>query len=240
MGLCNSLQILAFTNAGKNTQNKSSSENHESQSNCPKLYLIPYVDDIIIPGERKEVDNLIKHIRQSFNIKTANEIAKYAGYQVKEDEDSILLTQENYIKASAKRFRKTEIKQVNYPMSNPKIHGKIRISFKTSSIVGTLSYAALNTRPDVNYDTNLLARTVNFANPVLLSVAKEAIKYLYDTSKYGVRFKKSKSNKIQLRVQTDSDWASEHDNRRSISGNLNLFKNGPLLFSSKKQSMITL
>eukprot|EP00924_Labyrinthula_sp_SR-Ha-C_P007544 snap_masked-scaffold_24-processed-gene-5.41-mRNA-1 protein AED:1.00 eAED:1.00 QI:0/-1/0/0/-1/1/1/0/202 len=105
---------------GKITQNKLSSENHESQSNCPKLHLILYVDDITTSGERKEVDNLIKHIRQSFNIKTANEITKYVGYQVKEDQTSILLTQENYIKASAKRFRLTEMKQVKYPMSKSK------------------------------------------------------------------------------------------------------------------------
>eukprot|EP00924_Labyrinthula_sp_SR-Ha-C_P006230 snap_masked-scaffold_31-processed-gene-0.16-mRNA-1 protein AED:0.20 eAED:0.20 QI:0/-1/0/1/-1/1/1/0/127 len=126
------------------------------------------------------------------------------------------------------------MKQVKYPMSKSKNVWEAKDTFQDKrlyqSTVGTLSHAALNTRPDVNYVTNLLARRVNFANPVLLSVAKEALKYLCYTSKYGIRFKKSKSNKIQLRVQTDSDWTSELDNRRSISGNLILFNNGPLLF----------
>eukprot|EP00924_Labyrinthula_sp_SR-Ha-C_P000348 snap_masked-scaffold_25-processed-gene-4.20-mRNA-1 protein AED:0.08 eAED:0.08 QI:0/-1/0/1/-1/1/1/0/78 len=70
---------------------------------------------------------------------------------------------------------------------------------------------------------------------MLYQTAKEVDKYLYDSRDEGLVYNKGERRKLTLVVQSDSDWASEVDNRRSITG-LTIFVNGgPMVYQSKKQ-----
>lgn len=68
--------------------------------------------------------------------------------------------------------------------------------------------------------------------------AKRILRYIAGTVEYGLWYAKSKD--IKLIGYTDSDWASSHNDRKSISANVFSIGSGAVSWSSKKQSVVAL
>lgn len=75
-------------------------------------------------------------------------------------------------------------------------------------LVGGLVYLAHATRPDIAFATNALSRFASDPGIVHWKLAKRVLRYLRDTSYYGITYVKDKS---VLRAFTDSDWAGDID-----------------------------
>ena len=68
------------------------------------------------------------------------------------------------------------------------------------------------------------------------------IKFVLDTSDYGLRFQPQPSinNKWQLTIYTDSDYAGDKETRISVTGYILFFMGVPLTWKSKSQKSVTL
>ena len=135
-----------------------------------------------------------------------------------------------------------------------------KLTHYMQSLVGSLNWLAISTRPDIATVTNILAKYMSSPNSHHIAAAKRVIKYLKGTKDRGITFTsrinstlnsfiKFPTNKSILSM-CDSNWGPQDASKpkpgkeeelclfktRSISGYL-LWTNGPLHWQSKRQTI---
>jgi hypothetical protein len=110
------------------------------------------------------------------------------------------------------------------------------------SAVGTLLQFVKYSRPDIANQVRELAKCMDKANEHAFKEMKRLIKFVLDTKHYGLKLKPDGSfkGKWNLKVYTDSDWAGDKNNRRSVSGFVIFVKGVPVLWKSKLQKCVSL
>ncbi|KAH9667906.1 hypothetical protein KPL70_021226 [Citrus sinensis] len=105
-----------------------------------------------------------------------------------------------------------------------------------ASIVGSLMYAQVCTRPDIAYVVGMLGRYQS--NPGLdhWRAAKKALRYLQRTKDYMLTYRRS--DQLEVIGYSDSDFAGCSDTRKSTSGYVFLLAEGAISWRSAKQSLI--
>ncbi|CAI7926314.1 unnamed protein product [Closterium sp. NIES-54] len=92
------------------------------------------------------------------------------------------------------------------------------------SLIGSVMYAAVHTRPDASFGVGQLARVVQRPPEEQLEVAKHLVRYLGSTASVGVQFSASGKLKhfgadgitpgtLKLSCFTDATWASEEEDQ---------------------------
>jgi hypothetical protein len=107
-------------------------------------------------------------------------------------------------------------------------------------VVGSLRFIC-NTRSDINYAVGSVSRFMSNPKASHMVAAKRILRYLKGTQDFGLAFPTSnKESKIELEGFSDSDWCGDKEDRRSTSGYWFRFKNSPISWSSRKQSIVAL
>ncbi|XP_057990289.1 secreted RxLR effector protein 161-like [Hevea brasiliensis] len=104
-------------------------------------------------------------------------------------------------------------------------------------IVGSLMYL-IATRPDIMHAVSLISRYMENPKELHLLAAKRIFRYLKGTVDFGLLYKKGE--KSDLIGFSDSDYAGDVDDRKSISGYVFMLSSRAVSWSSKKQSIVTL
>ncbi|KAJ8730080.1 hypothetical protein PYW07_017118 [Mythimna separata] len=104
-------------------------------------------------------------------------------------------------------------------------------------IIGSLSYAALGTRPDICVAVSILSRYQNKANHFLLTALKRVLRYIKHTVDYSLVYK---CNNDSLRGYCDADWGGDLRDRKSTTGYCFMFENCLISWCSKKQTSVSL
>ena len=123
-----------------------------------KLYLLLYVDDIIITGTSSVViDQLIQILILSFKMKDMGALSYFLGISITRSRSDLMLSQSKYILQLLDKSDMLGCKPVSSPATVTKLNktdGEL-LSDLTSyrSIVGALLYVTL-TRPDIAYSVN--------------------------------------------------------------------------------------
>jgi hypothetical protein len=96
----------------------------------------------------------------------------------------------------------------------------VKVQERYQSLIGSLLYAAICWRPDIMYRVSQLARFNGVAGPIHVKAANYLLRYLRNTSDWGLKFKGGRSNrKIQpiFITSCDASYAANED-RVSVSG----------------------
>ncbi|CAI7832065.1 unnamed protein product [Closterium sp. NIES-53] len=122
------------------------------------------------------------------------------------------------------------------------------------SLVGSLLYAAVHTRPDISFSVGQLARVVQNRSEDQVDAAEHVVKYLNSHTSIGVQYSASAQvkqkgvevlkekgerlgeGKLFLTCFTDATWASEKDDSSSVGGYICVVGGGPVSWRSKKQT----
>ena len=104
-------------------------------------------------------------------------------------------------------------------------------------IVGSLMYLTA-TRPDITHLVSLISRYMECPREMHLLAAKRIFRYLQGTVGFGLFYKKGE--KTDLVGFTDSDYAGDQDDRKCTSGYVFMIGSRAVLWSSKKQPIVTL
>ena len=115
-----------------------------------------------------------------------------------------------------------------------------RVSY--ASVVGSLMYAMVCTRPDIAHAVGVLSRFMSKPGKEHWTAVKRVFRYLRGTSDYGLCYqgRPGLDKVLDIRGFVDADWAGDLDQRRSTSGYVfNLF-GGSVIWMSKKQSVVAL
>ncbi|CAI7759468.1 unnamed protein product, partial [Closterium sp. NIES-54] len=114
------------------------------------------------------------------------------------------------------------------------------------SLVGSLMYAAVNTRPDVAFATGQLARVVQCPNEEQVAAGMRVAKYLGQTSTVGLQYSAAAQRRqkgadgveprhLFLTAFSDASYASEPEDMTSVGGFICCVGGGPTSWESKKQ-----
>jgi hypothetical protein len=141
-------------------------------SNNSFIILTLYVDDILIARNNKEmIDTTKRWLSSNFDMKDMSEASYVLGVKIIRDRAKRLLglTQETYIKKMLERYHMQDSKLMDTPVDKslslscdmcPKtLEEKKKMSrIPYASVIGSLMYAMMCTRPDICYAVGLVNR----------------------------------------------------------------------------------
>lgn len=105
-------------------------------------------------------------------------------------------------------------------------------------IVGSLTYAAIGSRPDIAFATSMLSRFNENPGRVHWKAAKRVVRYLKGTPDWEITFGPGHEDDGMVGY-TDADGNSNKD-RHAISGYVFMLNGGPISWSIKMQEIIAL
>ena len=126
------------------------------------------------------------------------------------------------------------------------INENVQLSSEDQTIyrsgVGTLLQFSNKTRPDIANPVRELSRGMDKATPAAMKEMYRIMKYLVQTKDYGLKIAPTnlKEQMWNLTIYSDSDWASNKDDRKSITGFAIFLQGAPILWRSQAQKTVAL
>jgi hypothetical protein len=229
--------------------------------------VVAYVDDLILAGH--DVDWIKKEFESRFKMKDLGEPEWFLGVHIKRDRaaGTVTLDQELYIDKMLDQFGMTDA----YPKDTPAKAGLVlrkatendeATTVPYRSLMGSLLYASIATRPDIAQPVSACCRHMAKATTQSWQAGKRILRYLKKTKTHGITFtgrQQSAENSAltgygyyhpasgdevalaRTRVVgfTDASWADCKVTRRSTGGYVYMLANGPVAWRSKLQGPVT-
>ena len=206
--------------------------------------LLIHVDDSMIVTTKGFIEEAKNELKAIVEMKDLGEIERYLGIKVERDRiaGTIKISQPSYIKDIIEKAGMTGCNSVSTPMDrNLSLVAteEPQSDPKYANLIGMLMWASISTRPDISYATSLLARFTHANGPEHLTAVKHVFRYLSGTIDHGITYRKSDTPEDPV-MYTDSDYAGDRQDRRSISGYVSIFAEGAFSWSSTRQSTVAL
>jgi hypothetical protein len=197
--------------------------------NGSHIIFLLYVDDMLVVGSNmQDINVLKKKLSNSFAMKDLGVAKKILGMRITRDRKNhkLTLSQGLYTEKVLERFRMQNAKPVSTPLANhfkltkemcPKTKEEIEYMSRVpySSIVGSLMYAMVCTRPDIAHAMGVVSRCMNNPGKEHWKALKWILRYLRGTATHALCFGGSD---IFLQGCVDLDMAGDKDSRRRTTG----------------------
>ncbi|XP_019087371.1 PREDICTED: uncharacterized protein LOC109127258 [Camelina sativa] len=205
-----------------------------------EIYILVYVDDIIIGGnDTSGIAQFKQYLGECFHIKDLGSLKYFLGIEVARNNDGIFLCQ--------RKYTLDIISEVGYLGSQPAAfpieqQHKLALSDgpllkepeRYRRLVGRLVYL-LATRPDLTYVIHVLSQFMHSPRADHWNCALRVVRYLKGTPGQGVLL--SSECDLKLYGWCDSDWGGCPLTRRSVSGWFVTLGSSPISWKTKKQKV---
>lgn len=207
------------------------------------VYLLVYVDDILVAGDLASVNNIKQRLMATFDVRDLGAATYFLGMEILRDRQTrtLQLTQRGMAGNIVSKYGMSEAKFKSTPMSTSvkltseggEVLDKERYGY--CELVGALLYLSVCTRPDIAQAVGALARYM--AKPTMehWNAAKAVLRYVAGTTQYGINFG---HNKLSLQGYCDADYAGDIDSRRSTTGYVFIMHGGAISWSSRLQPTV--
>ncbi|CAI7810834.1 unnamed protein product [Closterium sp. NIES-54] len=221
-----------------------------------RSFMVVYVDDILIfsPSSNLVKEMMLK-LQDKFKCKALGDVSFYLGLHIERDRENrcMRVHQRKYLEALAANFGQSEGHVATpFPFGFKCVKGPEEESVGEEErrrfhlLVGSLMYAAVNTRPDVAFATGQLARAVQCPNEEQLAAGMRVAKYLGQTPTVGLQYSAVaqrcqkgadgvEPGRLFLTAFSDASYASEPEDMTSVGGFICCVGGGPTAWESKKQ-----
>jgi hypothetical protein len=212
------------------------------QKNFVTMYLLIYVDDIIITGSAPAaITELLQLLRVDFAVKDLGDLHFFLGVEVLKLKSGLLLSQRRYIMDLLKKTNMLEAKPITSPMSSSTvlsafIGDPMEDPSLYRSTVGSLQYLSL-TRPDLGFAVNRVCQFMHRPTTLHWQAVKRILRYLKHTVSHGLLLHHTKSTSLQ--AYSDADWAGCPDDCRSTGAYCIFLGSNLISWSSSKQPMVS-
>lgn len=206
-----------------------------------------YVDDLLVVGPSKEdIDEIKRSLGSRFDMSDLGPCHQYLGISVRRDRANrtIYLNQRSYIEKFLKDHDMWDVKTAVTPIDSAKLSkapqgyqaaDSLRLRYQRA--VGSLMYAMLGTRPDIAFAVSIVSRYSSNPTSEHWTAVTRVFRYLRGTLDLELVFTGDLSPLVGY---SDADWAGDVDSRRSTSGYVFNVGSGPISWSSKQQSAVSL
>ena len=211
------------------------------QRGCDLIYVLVYVDDIIIAGTTSLVKAFNVSLANRFSVKDLGALSYFLGIEATRSSKGLHLMQRKYITDLLKRTNMLDAKPVSTPMSaSPKLtlsSGHTLDDGKEyRAVIGSLQYLAF-TRPDIAFAVNKLSQFMHKPTDAHWNAAKRILRYLAGTKSHGIFLRSD--NPLTLHAFSDADWAGDQNDYISTNAYIIYFGGSPISWSSKKQRSVS-
>ncbi|RVW16345.1 Retrovirus-related Pol polyprotein from transposon RE1 [Vitis vinifera] len=205
------------------------------------IYLLLYVDDIILTGNNLALINrFISQLHSEFAVKDLGPLSYFLGLEVSYIPNGFFLSQVKYATDILARAQLLDSKPVPTPMIVSQRLSSEGTPFADPtlyrSLVGALQYLTI-TRPDLAHSVNSVSQFLHAPTEVHFQAVKRILHYVQGTLHFGLKFTSCSS--MGLVAYSDADWAGCPDTRRSTSGYSIFLGNNLVSWSAKKQPTVS-
>ena len=208
-----------------------------------QVIILFWVDDIIICSNTLPLLTHVKNMLSShFHMDDRGELKWFLGIDFQRlDNGNYVMSQERYLEPILDRFSMSDCKPVNTP-AEINLHLQSRENdkipnFPFRQVIGSLVYLSVATRPDISWVISKLSQHLEKPTDAHIAAVKRVLRYLKGTKSLKIIFKPSDG---QLIAYTDSNWANDLNDRRSISGFVVTLGSAPISWRSRKQPTVAL
>ncbi|KAH9698856.1 retrovirus-related pol polyprotein from transposon RE1 [Citrus sinensis] len=212
------------------------------------ILVLIYVDDILITvSDSSLLETFITKFSKVFALKDLGLVSYFFGVEVCYTDSGMHLSQTKYIKDLLSRASMQNCKGSDTPLSTGQklekvAKGCLGKEFEDPTlyriIVGGLQYLIL-TRPDIAHSVHKLSQYLSAPTLQHWLTCKKVLRYLQATVTYGIYIQKEGELEVTgLNGYSDTDWACDIDDRKSIGAYCIYLGNNLISWSSKKQAIV--
>ena len=211
--------------------------------NTDVIILLLYVDDILITGLNPIlIQSVIDDLAGVFYLKALGQLTYFLGLQIHyKSNGDIFVNQEKCIKDLIHKAGMDNCRPCSTPcqphhsvlvaegelLSEPTLY---------RSLVGVLQYLTF-TRPDIAFAVNNVCQFMSAPTDVHFGLVKRILRFLQGTMNCGLTF--TAGTALQIKGYSDSDWATDVNTRRSITGYVIFLGANHVSWQSKKQNSVS-
>jgi transposase InsO family protein len=211
------------------------------------MYMILYVDDVIIAGKSlNRIKEIKTKLQETFEMTDMGKLQHFLGIKIdyNEPEGKVELSQAAAIQELLERFDMQDCKPVGTPLetaisidANKQEEKQTKEPYR--ELIGKLMYIMLGSRPDLCYAISYLSRFQDNPSDTHWQYAKRLLRYLKGTESLKLVYDR-KEEAPTLEAFADADYANDTETRKSVSGHLIKVFGSTVLWSSKKQQTVAL
>lgn len=205
-----------------------------------------YVDDILLAISNEHLLHKIKQqICAEFKVVDKGPVNYYLGMEIKSERDKISISHKQFICELLKEHGMAETRACSTPLDPGQRFKRCADCSNCSlvdskgyqSLIGSLMYLGISTRPDITHSVNKLAQFNTNPHIEHLAAAKHILRYLFSTVNTKLVFKKTGEKLVAF---ADADWAGSCDERKSYTGFTFILAGASISWESRKQQTVAL
>jgi len=220
------------------------------------LIILCYVDDNLVIGKRQEIDEFLGEFKKSeFMCTLEEDLNDYLSCDIQMDPETVTgwIGQPHMVKKIEKTFGKEVTNVQNYTTpgtpgfkllkaseESEMIEDDLQSRFRTG--VGQLMFLIKHLRPDLMSAVRELSKALGKATEAAYKELLRCVKFVLGTKLKGLKMspKMGPDGLWTLEVCSDSDWAGDPNDRKSVGCHI-IFLNGvPIAWRSRSQKVVSL
>ena len=232
--------------------------------NEKKMFLGVYVDDLPLVATQSDYQWFCTTLSKFFKITDKGILRRCLGIDVQQTVENNILTD---VIMSQSKYTTDLLTQFGYNNSKPVYTPAVPNTFLVSnmpdteksitevttsntdnittvsaksypSLIGSLLWLALQTRPEISQAVSQLSRFVSNPSPAHLTAAKHLLRYLNGSQKLGLHYSNKANNTPQ--IYSDATWASDPESSRSVQAYVILLYGGAVSWHCGIQKSVSL
>ena len=211
--------------------------------NKTNLILCLYVDDILLVGQKRDVEEIKIYLNKNFDMKDLGDLSMFIGLQIERDriKKGISVSQSDYAKKILNRFHMGNAKPIETPLafegsSNTMKGYQPANKMLYQQAVGSLMYIMIGSRPDLAHAVGILSQSCSNPTEDNWQEVKRCLRFSKGTTELKLVYQ----NSMQImQGYCDADWGGKIGSR-STSGYVFVLGSGAISWSSKRQATTAL
>ncbi|KAL4271284.1 hypothetical protein GQ457_13G018370 [Hibiscus cannabinus] len=200
-------------------------------------------DILLATNDRGMLHEVKQFLSKNFDMKDMSDASYVIGIKIHHDRHKgfLGLSQETYINKVLERFRMKDCSPSVAPIVKgdkfnlnqcPKneFERKQMKNIPYASVVGSLMFAQVCTRPDITFAVRMLGRYQSNLGINHWRATKKVLRYLKGTREHMLTYKRS--DHLEVIGYSDSDFVGYFDSRKSTSGYIFMFSSGVISWRS--------